>query len=322
MLDVLNIVKGAVSTKDLVPALTHIHIYDGRIQGSDGKMYIDAPCEELAGVEATVPCVKFITAVQAAQGTPELTLKDKVLTVKAGKMRVRLPTLEQQSFPKGDSNKGKATKVKGGDFLRRLEQVHEFIGTDASRVWSCGVLVKDGTIYATNNVVIAAAPVLFPGTFNLPSFAVEELLRIAREPVGVWQDKTSITFDLGDDVWLRSQLYEPAWPETAVKLVASVKKAPRVPDGLMKAVQSVVPFCPNTEFPIVHLHNGTVSTAEGAMSAAVDDVGFKCAAWFHAEPLLAVLAKAIHFDPAQYPKPCPFLGANDLRGLIAGISAP
>lgn len=321
MLDALNIIRGAVSTKELVPVLTHVHVYGGRIQGANGHVYIDAPCEELAEINCTIPCDKFITAVEACDGEPVLSMADNGrLVIKHKRFRVQLPLMAHDSFPAGKIPTSKKKSVKNGDLLRRLEQVREFVGIDASRPWACGALVQEGTIYATTNVVLASAPINFPGTFNLPSYAIDELLRIKREPVGVWQEENCVVFDLGDGVWLRSQLYDTKWPDTVRKMIQTVKKAPRVPDGLVSAIQRVIPFCPDTGYPIVQLKKDGVSTANGEMCAEVEGFKMGCDAWFHSEPLLAVLNKATHFDPSTYPDPCPFLGANDLKGLIIGVS--
>ncbi len=43
MLSALKFVKGAVSTKDYVPALTHFQIKGGRVTGYNGKLSLSSP---------------------------------------------------------------------------------------------------------------------------------------------------------------------------------------------------------------------------------------------------------------------------------------
>ena len=43
MLDVLDFVRGSISKKDIVPILKSFHVYDGRIQGTNGRLTIDSP---------------------------------------------------------------------------------------------------------------------------------------------------------------------------------------------------------------------------------------------------------------------------------------
>ena len=101
MIETLNIVKGAVANKAIVPVLTHFHIYDGRVQGSNGKLCIDAPLPELSALELTVPAVKFMQAVKACKGTPKLNVTPTGrLSVSSSTFRALLPLLPAESFPR------------------------------------------------------------------------------------------------------------------------------------------------------------------------------------------------------------------------------
>ena len=194
MLNTLRFVRGAIAKRELIPVLSHFHVYDGRIQGSNGKIHIDAPCEDLKGFNFTVPAERFLKAVDACDGEPKLkvTAKQK-LSISKGSFRALLPLGEHDAFPITKSE-GKRVKYKGG-LLQCFKTVYNFIGEDASRPWACGCLIRDGYVWATNNAVLIRTP--FDGELtelNVPSFAVDELLRIGEEFSTIKVTKNTIEF--------------------------------------------------------------------------------------------------------------------------------
>ena len=220
MQKILNFVKGAVSTKDLVPVLTNFHFYDGRVQGGNGRITIDAPLD-LGGVDITVPAVPFLRAVDACDGAPVLNVTPGgKLTMKKGGFKSLLPLSDQDAFPRVDVDLTEGTLWKPElGFIKALRTIRPLIGDDASRPWSCGALFKDGYIYATNNVVMVRIPWAMPDgiCINIPRFAVEELIRVGEEPAGFMFTKTSAVFVYGNLAegtrWIKTQLFESAWPD-------------------------------------------------------------------------------------------------------------
>lgn len=323
MRDTLNLVRGAVSTKDLLPVLTHFHIYEGRVQGGNGRVAIDAPCQELAGFDCTVPAERFLKAVDACDSEPKLKLTDGgKLTVSKGKFRATLPLADHAAFPrtpavpKVNSFLG---KVKLPALLPLLRRLYPFIGEDASRPWSCGVLLDGGYAWATNNVTLARAPCpVFQNTL-LPVFAIDELLRIGQEPVSIQADENALWFYFTGGWWMRCQKLQGAWPDVAAFMPAEppVRAWPAAP--LAVAVRKVLPFCPDPKCPVVQIGPEGVGTLEGEMSAleGYDDLPAGC---FRAEPLLAALDAAQSVDLSTYPKACYWSG-EDIDGIIVGMRA-
>ena len=215
MLKTLNFVKGAVSTKDLIPVLTNFHFYSGRVQGGNGRITIDAPLE-LGGIDITVPAVPFLKAIDTCEGILDFeNLKITEagrLSIKKGKFRSVLPLSNSDEFPLVEPSEGKARHVP--PILSALKRLRPFVGDDATRPWACGVLFKNGYAYATNNVVMTRVIMDFGDCeFNLPGFAVDELLRINKEPESIIIDDNAVTFFFGKLGWLRSQLFSAEWPD-------------------------------------------------------------------------------------------------------------
>jgi len=141
MLETIKLVAGTVADKTLVPAFSHIHIYDGHIQGNDGRCTaIDAFCEKLKGVNATVPASRFLRAVNACDGEPVITEKNNKLTIKRAGFKAVLPLMANADYPKvgGPPEGVEPTPVAPG-FIKALKRIAPFISEDASRPWSCSI---------------------------------------------------------------------------------------------------------------------------------------------------------------------------------------
>ena len=82
IIDALSKVYGAVAEKDIVPILTHFHLYEGRIQGTNGRLCIDTPCPEISGLDVTLPAESFMKAVKVHEHDPSLSIKDHSLIIR------------------------------------------------------------------------------------------------------------------------------------------------------------------------------------------------------------------------------------------------
>jgi DNA polymerase III sliding clamp (beta) subunit (PCNA family) len=317
MQSALSFVRGAVATKDLVPILTSFHIYDGRIQGCNGKLSIDTPCPDLVGFDFTVHAPGFLKAVDACGGEPTISQKEAgFLAISRGSFKARLPLSPHEEFPR-QHPEGEMGEPIGGPLLPLLKQLSPFIGDDASRPWACGVLFRGGQAFATNNVVVAGVPaVKFERSLNLPSFLVDELLRIGKEPTSVLANNDQITFRFADGSWIKSSLLSAEWPPVENMLQEGLRST--IPEGLLSAVERILPFCPDPKVPLIFLGPDGVKTSDGDKSAVVEGFNLPQSA-FRAEPLCAVLKVAIDIDFTAYPKPVSWSGQNGLRGLLVGV---
>jgi len=318
MINTLRLVRGAVAVKDLLPVLTHFHIYGGRIQGGNGRITIDAPCPELKKFDCTVPAERFLKAVDACDGEPKLKVTDAGrLSISRGNFRSVLPLANHEDFPLVEKDGQEV--VNDGDLLGVFRALREFVGEDASRPWACGMLLKDGYAYATNNILLGRMPCSwssFNDPINIPSFALDELLRIGRKIQQIYLLDNAVTFALGDDIWLRSQLFEAQWPDMS-KLFQPCRGITVSPE-LKLAVEKILPFCPDPKFPIIHLGAEGISTADGEMQAQVTGLELP-EAIFRAEALLVALSRTNCIDLGAYPAPCPFAGEGGLEGVLVGV---
>ena len=320
MLETIKLVAGTVADKTLVPAFSHIHIYDGHIQGNDGRCTaIDASCEELRGVNATVPASRFLRAVNACDGEPVITEKNGKLTIKRAGFKAILPLMANADYPKvsGPPEGVEPTPVAPG-FLKALKRIAPFISEDASRPWSCSVLVDKTHMYATNNVVVVSVPFVSPYTFSLPTASVDELLRINRDPKHIVQ-KDQNTFFLYDTFWCRVLPMSLPWPDIEKMLAKyDYNTLPAIPGQLRDAVDKISHFHPDPKFPVVMFNAEGVHTMDGEHKASVEGMELP-EARFRAEMICKVLNEATKMDLSTYPAPSPFTGPEGMRGMIVGV---
>lgn len=320
MRDTLNLVRGAVSKKDLLPVLTHFHIYDGRVQGGNGRIAIDAPCPSLEGFDCTVPAERFLKAIDVCDGEPKLKLTDGgKLTVSRGKFRATLPLANHQAFPRVAADNAGGVLTLLHPILPMLRKLYNFIGEDASRPWSCGILFRDDFAWATNNVCLARVPYGAIREFVLPIFAIDELLRIGKEPSSLLIEDNSLTFSFDSGWWMRVQKLHGQWPDVTKFMPAELPADTWAADTLREAVRKVLPFCPDPKHPVINTGPDGVSTLDGEMSAAVGLDGLPPGR-FRAEPLLAVLDAAKGIDLGAYPGGCYWCG-DGIDGVVVGMRA-
>jgi hypothetical protein len=314
MKDTLMFVRGAVAQKDLVPVLTHFHFYDGRVQGGNGRLAIDAPLPELRGVDVTVPAKRFLSAVDACDGEPTMNVTDAGrLSLRRNRFRALLPLAEHESYPRAVPE-GERYDVDAGlvDALRRLVP---FVSEDASRPWSRGVLLRDGYAYATNNVVIARVPCTWDApAVNLPAEAIAELVRVKRALQYVQQTDKSVTFHYDGGAWMRSALYDLAWPSVDQFFAPDEGAVLRdVPDGVAAGVESLLPFVEDAAFPRIVVEPGALRAEDAELEIATGAAPDAAAA-FHAKPLLSALREAQRWDTSR--TPIPWEGAGGMQGAM------
>jgi hypothetical protein len=314
MLDVLKLVRGAVSKKDMLPVLTHFYIYNGRIQGSNGRLCIDSECTGLNIPNLVVPADKFLRAVDACDGDPTLIIKDEKLTVKKGKFRVSIATLPESSYPVVSEFDGKAAEI-NGPIIPMLKKLAPFISTDASRPWSNTVLIWEGHAYATNNVILLRGEIPVSSILVLPVYLVDEMVRIGEEPLSIKSNGHGVTVEYAT-FKLKGQRIMDEWPSALVSLRQKMLRDD-LPEALPNLYENVVklkPFFPDEKLPVVVFSEEGIGTRDGVQSALLEIEGLP-AGLYRFESLVATLEIATHIDFTMYPQSIPFRGAG-IEGLL------
>ena len=312
--EALNIVRGAVAEKDLVPVLTHFHIYKGRIQGGNGRVSIDADISILEDADPiTIPAAKFLKAMESLGENWSLHWEDDSLIVESGATKFVLP-LSTQDYPVVEVE-GRYRVIRQ-PMLAVFKRLLPFVGKDASRPELCSILIINGRAYAANNPVVARIPLDIPD-MSIPVFMVDELLRIGLEPTGFQLDDKHLTFRLSKDAWIQSALWTGDWPDVEKFFPPCKIKKIQYGDAIAAALMTVQPFCQDEKFPVVHFSKKGVQTEEGPATASVGDLALPDGYW-NIKILSSVLEEATHFNFQDWPEACRWSG-DHIEGITIGI---
>lgn len=321
MLKELKFVQGSVSTKDLVPGMTHFCIEGGHVRGYNGTIALSAPIP--FDIDCKPHAARFVKAIAKCQTEEPVTITmtgGGRLRVAQGEFKAFIELVEQDT-PHVEPE-GEEMLFDGEVVLEAFKTINQFVSKDASRPWSTGVLLRGNSAIATNNVTIAeywlGAPV--PRTVNIPGLAIKEMLRINLPPLRAQVAERSITFHYEDGRWLRSQLYDTDWPEVAPLLISPSQCNPQpLPDEFFVALDKIQPFTDDSGR--VYINAGVLSTSpeydkEGASYkvAGLENVS----GIYSLEMLMLLKGLAKQIDLTKYPRPCNWFG-DTIRGAIIGM---
>jgi len=322
MIDTLKFVRGAVAKKELVPAMTHFCIEGGLIRAFNGMLALGSPID--FNIDCKPKAVDLVAAITACpdNSVPVLSMTD------AGRLKIHCAAFKgyidcvndadtPHVMPEGNEVAG----FNGELMLRALQVVEDFIGTDASRAWSTGVLLRGASALATNNVMLIECWVgaQWPVTVNIPRSAVAEILRIGVPPIRAQMADRNITFHYEDGRWLRTQLLQNDWPDT--DKILNVHSAPAaVPSQLFDGLEAVEHAV--DKMGRVWITGGVIRTTltegEGA-TYDVPDIAWKGV--YQVQMLQKLKGVADVVDFTLYPQPCIWYGEHKLKDKEGNVTA-
>jgi hypothetical protein len=326
LLDALKFCKGSVARKDPVPALTHFSIHNGELRGFNGVICMGAPIA--LDIDCQPKATPFIKAVEICEGlesTPALSMTAAgKLTIKSGKFRVHIdcsPDLFPDVRPEGDR-----IEVKPG-LLAAFKALAPMIAEDASRPWARGILLRSGSAFATNNVVIGqywiGADLGFD--MNIPDECIKEILRVKMDPVGISATARSVTFYYADGRWIKSQLLTTDWPNVAPVLDRPSQPAP-VPPDFFPDLARLAPYADASRRVFIQGDTLRTHVEDGlGATAVVEGLEERIRGVYNLDLLRSLDGLVATIDFSLYPQPALFFGpVTDagypvLRGAVVGM---
>lgn len=315
MLTDLRFVMGSVAKKDFLPSLKHFRIENGEIRAFNGTIALGAPINiDLNCAPGATPFFKAIQNCPAEIGL-HMTEKGR-LAVKSGSFKAFIDCVEGETphvRPEGED-----LVIDGEAILRALKALTPFIGDDASRPWSNGVLFSKQSAFATNNVIAVEYWVgtQFPFEFNIPEVAVIEMLRINEAPISAKFQDNCLSFFYASGRWIRTSLFDCRWPDIR-KILDNKSEQQPFDTRVFEALDSIKPFL--DKLGRVYFKDGVVSTSEiegDGASFAIEGLPF-VGVYAH-DMLTRLKCVATSIDYGAYPKPALFFG-DRLRGAIIGM---
>jgi len=318
--EALAFVRGSVAKKALsesVQQLTHYHIAEGRIYGSNGVLAVSHPIP--LDLKASPKAAKFFAAINNVKETASMHMTPAGrLVVKSGAYRAVIDCYGGDVVPLAPSGTGYRFSA---PLLPVLKKLSPFISEDASRPWSRGILLEDQSAFVTNNLVLIQHWLggAFPVKAILPRMAVAELLRIGKEPSYMLVEDNHISFMYGEtgEAWLRTQLIDAEFPDLT-KVLGAEAAPVAIPEGLFPALEEVKPFL--GELSAIYFKDGSITTdvTDGVERAEVAVEGLPPEGAYIHKYLAMLEGVATSIDFTQYPKPAIFHGEG-LRGAIATV---
>lgn len=315
MLNELRFVQGAVAKKDFVPAMTHFRIEKGTVRSFNGNLAICSPIAlDLECTPKADPLVRAIANCEE-EVILSLTVKGR-LRVQSGRFRAFIETIEGDT-PHVEPS-GRIVQINGAALLDSFVKISSFVGNDASRPWTNGILLRGQSAFATNNVCLIEywLAIDIPFVVNIPSIAVREVTRIGEPPSHLQLDDNSITFHYTGGRWIRTQLYVTQWPDMSKLLDQKSIQSP-VDPRLYHALDNLSMFA--DDLGRVYLKDGILRThTEEEIGASYEVSGLGITGLYQIKMLRLLEGVAETADFTRYPEPVLFYGKN-LRGAIVGM---
>lgn len=315
MLKELKFVQGAVAKKDFLPAMTHFAIEGGHVRAYNGLLALSSPipfdidCKPKAGplVQAIGNCNDTVTLSMTPSGK---------LRIQSGKFRAYIDCVDGETphvTPDGDD-----VQLDGEAVLKAFKTIMPFVGNDASRPWTNGILLRGQSAFATNNVCLVEYWIgsTMPITINVPRVAIKEMIRIDEPPTHAQVTQNSITFHYTDGRWIRSQLLSSDWPDLS-KVLDRPAQPLTMDERIFEGLETIKPFA--DKMGRVFIKEGTLLThIDSAEGASFDVPGLNVEGIYQIEMLKLLNGIATQIDFSSYPDPCIFYG-DRLRGAIVGM---
>jgi hypothetical protein len=342
MLNELKFVMGAVAKKDFLPAMTHFAIEKGTVRAYNGVVALSTPLA--CDIDCKPKADKLVQAIAKCPADSPTVLSMTTagrLSIKSGAFKAFIECVEGETphvLPDGEvirldmevapqldeaGNEVAPPLTLGDVLLRALRVLAPFIGDDASRPWSNGVLFKGQSAFATNNVILVEywIGVQIPIEVNVPRVAIREMLRINEAPTHAQVTSTSMTFHYKNDKWIRTQLLDLGWPDLS-PLLDKTCAAVKLDDALFDGLEKLEPFA--DKMGRVFIKGGVLSTIAFGDGQPIDEgayfelPNFPFDGIYQIQMLMLLRGVALQADLSMYPSPCIFYG-DLLRGAIIGM---
>lgn len=317
MLKELKFVQGAVAKKDFLPAMTHFAIENGVVRSFNGIVALSSPIP--FDIDCKPKATTLVKAISHCNETVTLNMTQSGrLSIRSGPFKAFIECVHQETphvYPEGDH-----IDIDGAELLEGLKRLEPFIGTDASRQWGTGVLLRGQSAFATNNVVLVEywMGAKFPHVVNIPRSAIAEILRVNEPCVSAQMSEKSMTFHFADGRWIRTALLSTEWPDVE-SLMDKVSDQHPIPEQLFDAIDAIGPFA--DKLGRMYIKDGfvcTVDSADREDGASYEVPEFKHEGIYRREMLDLLRGVAHTCDFGQYPAPCLFYG-DRIRGAIVGM---
>lgn len=308
----VGVETGAVMLDETAVILTGTHM-----QTRSRDLVVSTPCTvDAPFVVSSVSLQNILSRMSAAR----VSVGDAAVTFIDGPQRTRTPRLaDREPYVCPPVT---LTPVSGA-LSAAVRLALRFVGDDDARPWTRGALVRDGNLYATNNVVLVECVVgdtPFEG-LTLPHAFMRALVRRGPACVSVGYADNLFVARFADGGWCSAGALVNGMPGKVADLMATAYVEPEdeCTDEWRSYVENAALLVEKclTITPDRLIGARGLDTTEAFVETAVDG-----AVHFDPKPFAEIARIATHIDLTRYPSPTPFKREGLLRGVVAGQREP
>lgn len=316
--------KDAIAHKDIVVHLTHVLVKDGNAYASDGRIIAAHPFPHDGPF--LVPGELFAKLLNST-AEPRLEVEKECVRVtdKKSKLKGKLSILDPELWPFESSYEGQWTDLPE-ELVPGFRQLRPFVSDNATKSWATSIGIKDGYLYATNNIVVARIDlrsVLDPDiNLLVPYWAVDFVLARTEGLDGFATTESSMLFRWENGGWMRCPLMVGEFPPQAGAIIdARPEVEAELSPEWLAAFRRVADL---TDGPELKLYGNRIVGGSGRELEAEDEAespvpeGQEFSMWDPGHLRDVIAAGATHFNPSCWPLPARFKGAGKFEGIILG----
>ena len=218
---------------------THCRISNNTITACDGIISVGHKIDE--DLNVCPHTLQLLTALsKCGQNLSMTQLENNKLAVKSGKFSALIPCDPSYSMEvTPDAPCGSISDV----FVQALGEVSHLAQEQAQKVILASVLMRSGSVVATNGVVaLECWHGIDVPTCALPKVFVTALCSIDKKITSFGYSGSSITFWFEDESFIKTQLYAEEWPASLDQILQSTGEFKPLPKGFYEALRNVEDF--------------------------------------------------------------------------------
>lgn len=269
LINALRFISVAQKPEDDAPYKIHCILHNGMAMAFNGTITAGAKIEE--SLEIAPNTYKLIAALERTTKDVSITELDGRLSIRSGAFSAFVPCWHEDmpALTPDPALCGISDVLRAG-----FETISMFtVDNDKRKVVECSILLRENSMVATDTAVMLefwhshSLP-----TIVLPKAFVTAILNTDKKLKAFGYSENSCTFYYEDDSWIKTQLYDEAWPNVDVILNKPSKPEP-LPAGFYDALRNIKPFSEGKDLQkTVYFVDGALQSHRDKCDGAVCEV--------------------------------------------------
>lgn len=317
LINALHFISVAQKPEDDVYYKTHCILHNGMAMGYNGTITAGAKIEET--LEVVPNTYKLIAALERTTKDVSITELEGKLSIRSGAFSCFVPCWHE-AMPALTPD---PPLCDISDVLKiGFDMISGFtIDNDKRKIVECSMLLRENSMFATDTAVILEFwHGLSLPTIVLPKIAVSAILNSDKKLKQLGVSSNSCTFWFEDNSWIKTQLYDEAWPDIDRVLNKPCNPEP-LPEGFYNALRTIKPFAAGKDAEkTVHFMNGALQSHRNKdEGACCEAVGVKHGPAFNIKRLERIEHCVDTIDFYSSSTAFFFSKCGKVRGALAGV---